>query len=310
MHSFLQKSTTLILTIIGIILGGFIVSATIQTINNVHTKKFTQNENLIAEASNSNDFYIFATRNQNKIISPSMITTTLADSTPAAREFLYVRKYGLTGVDVLTSDRFVRGDCPIGKEHPNFLFPVDRSQSIGEHLTNNLVEIQENIRTANDKHICLEETTAIHLEKLFNNAQKEGHNLIVTSGYRDPSHQARLYHNSPNTKPGASIVSVVEPGHSEHQLGTTVDISGSAIGYHPTTSAFGQTKEMQWLQSNAHKYGFILSFPEDSTTITGVIYEPWHWRFVGIENATKIYNLGHTPIELLKKNNEIQTKKL
>lgn len=70
------------------------------------------------------------------------------------------------------------------------------------------------------------------------------------------------------------------PGCSENGAGLAVDLR--------TSADFNSTNEYKWLVANAHKYGFILRYPEDKTEITGMIYQPWHWRYVGVEAATEM----------------------
>ena len=77
------------------------------------------------------------------------------------------------------------------------------------------------------------------------------------------------------------------PGTSDHQTGLTLD-------FYPLTEAFENKKAFKYMKDNAHKFGFILRFPEGDTQITGYTYEPWHWRFVGREVATYIYEHGLT----------------
>lgn len=76
--------------------------------------------------------------------------------------------------------------------------------------------------------------------------------------------------------------SVAVPGTSEHQLGIAVDINAD-----PDKSTGDEVYE--WLHKNSYKYGFIIRYPSDKTDITGTIYEPWHYRYVGVEAATEIY---------------------
>ena len=76
------------------------------------------------------------------------------------------------------------------------------------------------------------------------------------------------------------------PGYSEHQTGLALDITTRLA----EDEEFVNTEEFSWLKENAHKYGFILRYPEGKENITGYSYEPWHYRYVGIDVATKIYN--------------------
>ncbi len=76
----------------------------------------------------------------------------------------------------------------------------------------------------------------------------------------------------------------VEPaGCCENGAGLSVDVISASVG-------FASTNEYKWLVANAHNYGFVLRYPEDKTEITGMIYQPWHWRYVGVEAATKMKN--------------------
>lgn len=91
--------------------------------------------------------------------------------------------------------------------------------------------------------------------------------------------------------------SVAVPGTSEHQLGLAVDIV--ADGYYVLDYTQAKTDTQQWLMENCWDYGFILRYPEDKTDITGIIYEPWHYRYVGVEIALEMKELGITLEEYL-----------
>ena len=83
---------------------------------------------------------------------------------------------------------------------------------------------------------------------------------------------------------------VAIPGTSEHQLGLAVDIVD--LRYQVLDAGQEDTATQQWLMQNSWKYGFILRYPNDKTAVTGIIYEPWHYRYVGRENAKAIYESG------------------
>lgn len=127
---------------------------------------------------------------------------------------------------------------------------------------------------------------------MWNAAKKENLTLVLTSGYRDYTTQERLYKNYSSTygKDEAETFSA-RPGHSEHQLGFALDIVSYGVDL---VEEFELTPEFAWLKENAHKYGFILRYPKESEHLTGYIYEPWHYRYVGIEMAEKIKNSGIT----------------
>ena len=112
--------------------------------------------------------------------------------------------------------------------------------------------------------------------------------MYASSAYRDYTYQADLYDTYVRRYGEEEADTIAaRPGHSEHQTGLTVDIASTTNG---GLSKFGESQEYQWMLSNAHKYGWILRYPEGKEDITGYSAEPWHWRYVGVDLATKIYN--------------------
>ena len=118
------------------------------------------------------------------------------------------------------------------------------------------------------------------LERMFDAAARDDIDLKVISGYRSFDEQNALKGQFTQVYGTGANAFSADQGFSEHQLGTTVDLTTPNIG--GTYQSFGQTKAFEWLQDNAHKYGFILSYPEGNNFY---IYEPWHWRFVGRDLA-------------------------
>ncbi|GAM16760.1 M15 family metallopeptidase [Mesobacillus selenatarsenatis] len=127
------------------------------------------------------------------------------------------------------------------------------------------------------------------LEKMFVGARNDGIELAAVSGYRSYGRQETLF-NAEVSKVGEekALQAVARPGSSEHQTGLTMDISSKTNNFN-LNEQFGSTKEGVWLAHNAHKYGFILRYPRGKEGITGYMYEPWHFRYVGIRAATEIY---------------------
>lgn len=123
--------------------------------------------------------------------------------------------------------------------------------------------------------------------KMETDAKGEGLTLKITSGYRSYNVQVDLYneYKKRDGKEAADTYSA-RAGYSEHQSGLCFDLNG-------TNKDFISTKEGKWLNDNAYKYGFILRFPPDSTDYTGYMYEGWHFRYVGVDLATKLYNNGN-----------------
>lgn len=129
---------------------------------------------------------------------------------------------------------------------------------------------------------------------MFTAASSYGYQLLIGSGYRSANLQA-IYFNSLARAVGeeAANQSIARPGQSEHQTGLAVDITTvSRICY--LEKCFEDTSDGMWLAENAHKYGFIMRYPEGKEPITGYIYEPWHFRYVGVDLATALYESGLT----------------
>ena len=130
-----------------------------------------------------------------------------------------------------------------------------------------------------------------YLQEMFDAAREEDVHMIVADGYRSMEEQQstmnekvheykeRVYIEFIAEKMAEKWVAV--PGTSEHQLGLAVDINADVQNY--GWEVYG------WLANHAHEYGFVQRYPEDKTKITGISYEPWHYRYVGIEAATEMY---------------------
>lgn len=124
--------------------------------------------------------------------------------------------------------------------------------------------------------------------KMFRAARKEGINLVVQSGYRSYSSQVSVYNGwVASIGKAAADLQSARPGYSEHQIGLSVDIAAANRAC-TIQACFGRTPEGRWLSRNAWKYGWHLRYPKTKTGITGYKYEPWHWRYVGVELATEL----------------------
>lgn len=130
------------------------------------------------------------------------------------------------------------------------------------------------------------------LQRLYSDSLKAGLNLIAVSTYRSYAHQASIYsaYIQLYGEEQANRFSA-RPGHSEHQLGTTLDFTTPAVN-NELVAEFDTTPEGQWLLAHAHQYGFSLSYPEGHEGDTGYMYEPWHYRYIGIDSATTVHNSG------------------
>ena len=135
------------------------------------------------------------------------------------------------------------------------------------------------------------------LKQMIDAAKNEGLKLTVISAFRDRDTQKYLFDES-KKKNGLdyALIYSAKPGHSEHELGLAVDLN-------TTQDKFKNTKEYTWLKDNAYKYGFVERYPENKVFITGYGYEPWHYRYLGIDIATKMYIENITYEEYLVKYN-------
>lgn len=171
----------------------------------------------------------------------------------------------------------------------------------------NLPEI--NTVSVNGSDYVVDERIIDDLEEMLSDAQSDGRYPVVCSAYRSWDTQEMLFENKIArvkqskglTGEAAEIEAatvVARPGTSEHQLGLAVDITAS--DYTNLDEGQMETEDQQWLMENCWKYGFILRYPVDKTEITGVIFEPWHYRYVGKEAAKEITEQGITLEEYLE----------
>lgn len=159
-----------------------------------------------------------------------------------------------------------------------------------DYIPKNLVYINDKVKCAN-LDIYLNETVFKKYQEMIQDLGLS--DLYVFSGYRSYEKQVFLYNYYKDDFLSA------KPGHSEHQTGLAIDVSLLDIGL---IEDFKFTNEYQILINNAHKYGFILRYPENKTNITGYVYEPWHLRFVGEKIARFIYENNLTLEEFIYDN--------
>ncbi len=130
------------------------------------------------------------------------------------------------------------------------------------------------------------------MKQMADAAAQEGVTLSISSAYRGEEYQRQLYNNysaSYGTETADTISS--RPGYSDHQTGLAADFvegDGSLNGINFNQS-FENTQSGVWLREHAHEYGFIMRYPKGKQEITGYAYEPWHFRYIGVDYATKIY---------------------
>jgi len=134
---------------------------------------------------------------------------------------------------------------------------------------------------------------AAQLQKMKADMTALGYKIYVMSAYRTYQSQLNKYETGVKLY-GVAVADseYARPGHSEHQTGLAVDILQRSNVCDMEQAKFENSKEFAWLTENAYKYGFILRYPEEYLDIHGFIFEPWHWRYVGVGVATAMHDEG------------------
>lgn len=171
----------------------------------------------------------------------------------------------------------------------DILLVNDKHRLAADYVPEGLVNLYQNrhsFRLASSD-IYLTRETYEAVEKMFHAAEEQDVNgFIVTSGYRSYERQAEVYAES---EPGKAQ----QPGASEHQTGLAFDVTTE------TSNGFESTPQYAWLSQHAHEYGFIQRYPANKSGITGISYEPWHYRYVGVDASARMHKTGQTLEEFL-----------
>jgi len=215
------------------------------------------------------------------------------------------KKYQPEGIfsveEIKEKDNALSSTCPKPKKDYEDMSRLNIGQKTGlldkSYIPNNLNELD--LMYATKKEICLTQETIKSFEKMAEKAKEDGLTIKVSSGFRSYETQKIIFDNILKTSGNTTSISVAKPGHSEHQLGTTIDITGLSINYDSAVGRFDKTPEDLWLKENAYLYGFIQSYPKGKESVTGYMYEPWHYRYLGSEAALQIKNSGLTISEFL-----------
>ena len=164
-------------------------------------------------------------------------------------------------------------------------FIVNKNNKLTSDYVPSDLELIDNKYAYEDKYLRHEAKVAF--EKMASDAKRDGFNIIAVSTYRSYDYQDKLYNGYAKDKGFyyADMASA-RKGHSEHQTGLAVDVSNNTLDY----DNFEDTKEFTWMINNSYKYGFILRYPKAKFHITGFKYEPWHYRYVGIDTAKYIHD--------------------
>ena len=198
----------------------------------------------------------------------------------------------------------------IDTENTEYLVLLNKTHPSGEHYCPPDLTRVDGELTLYGKEIELRLYAAKAAEAMVREMHAQGYtDIVVTSGYRSYSYQQSLFNTYIGQEMAAHpdwteaqaremvLTYSAAPGTSEHHTGNAIDlISTNHVSLDET---FAQNPAYEWLQNNAHRFGFILRYPADKTDITGYSYEPWHYRFVGSKAATEIHERGLTLEEYL-----------
>ena len=172
----------------------------------------------------------------------------------------------------------LKGNIPIGKE------VVDKWQALPVwYKPTDLIPVPKKYRAygyESRKLLLRKEAVEVFI-RLIENAEKDGVNIRILSAFRDTRYQSYIYFNSIR-RYGIFQNGVAKPGHSEHQLGTTCDLTTTEIGS-ALSKDFEYTAAYQWLQDHITQYGISLTYTKFKGKAIGYMYEPWHYRYWGKE---------------------------
>ncbi len=168
---------------------------------------------------------------------------------------------------------------------PQLLQKYSEVYFLNEHyIPADLTVIDEKYDYENGKEVTVLTDMWPFLKDLLRDARNDDIKLMVLSGYRSFDEQTTLKNTYTRQYGSGANKFSADQGYSEHQLGTTVDFTTPEIG--GDLDKFEETQAFDWLQSNAYKYGFIMSYPKGNEYY---VYEPWHWRFVGKDLARYLH---------------------
>lgn len=200
-------------------------------------------------------------------------------------------------------------------------FLVNKNNYIAEEqLPKNLVVVGPNLfpigNAFSSSVVELEKIAAINFKDMINEANKLFENQIIPdSGYRSIENQQEIlnFYLRPDQRGESAYNTVAIPGTSEHHTGLAIDVALIKNNEY-TEDITGEEEEIKWLFKNCYRFGFILRYPKGKEDITGYSYEPWHFRYVGLEVA-KIITENHITLEeyhqlLQKEHHKVLTKKI
>lgn len=205
------------------------------------------------------------------------------------------------GVGPLTADEVQMVKDAINADNQGYFKLVNKVSTIDENYKPENIVIP-NVGITKDRsneQNFVRSDIADDVEAFLEAAKAAGHEIFLSSGYRSYNLQSIFYNNDLQSNGGVETGYVAAPGTSEHQLGLAIDLTSHNVNLE-LTDDFENTPEGKWALENAYKYGFILRYKADKEDITGYKYEPWHYRYIGDKDISKLcYDKDITLEELL-----------
>jgi D-alanyl-D-alanine carboxypeptidase len=178
----------------------------------------------------------------------------------------------------------------LSKTDKELLQKYSKVYFLNEHyIPEKLSDIEKTYLYNEDNDQQLHSKVMPFFEEMVKDAKEDGIEIWAISAYRSFETQAQLKGAYTITYGSGANTFSADQGFSEHQLGTTVDLTTTGLG--GGLSGFQNTPAYEWLKENAHRYGFTLSYPEDNGYY---VFEPWHWRFVGEDLAKDLHRDNET----------------
>ncbi len=192
----------------------------------------------------------------------------------------YAQTIGSINTTVSTLQKLSKTDPQLLQKYSKVFFLNEN------YIPTRVTEIPEAYKYSSTKAVSIHAEVWPYLQTLIDDAKKAGITLFVSSGYR-PFAEQKALKGDYRIIYGAGTANQfsADQGYSEHQLGTALDFITTGLG--GQLDGFDGTPAYPWLLANAYRYGFIISYPKDNKYY---VFEPWHWRFVGVKLATDLRN--------------------
>ena len=247
---------------------------------------------------------------QSRVIAGEALNRLSADYTAQAQERREARLSALGGSREEAQPRLLTLASEKGEKqrekHLELLMLVNPWHALPEGYTPELAPAVSTYQSNSGYQMDARCTEELH--QMLDDCRMQGLEPYICSAYRTQEYQQMLFDNkierlidegvSPEDAPEVAATTVALPGTSEHQLGLAVDLIDESYPYLDQGQEWRETQ--RWLMDNSWRYGFILRYPSGTSEITGIIYEPWHYRYVGKEYAKILYDLDVTLEEYLQ----------